>query len=82
MSQGAETDIVALSTQSTLSAAGKRMRLHRKRRRLGLRCLTIELRETEIDVLIRKNLLQADARHDIFAIRKALYRHLDSSLKA
>ena len=64
------------------SAAGKRMRLHRKRRRLGLRCLTIELRETEIDVLIRKNLLQADARSDIFAIRKALYRHLDSSLKA
>ena len=64
------------------SAAGKRMRLHRKRRRLGLRCLTIELRETEIDVLIRRNLLQADARHDVFAIRKALYRHLDSSLKA
>jgi hypothetical protein len=28
------------------SAAGKRMRLHRKRRRLGLRCLTIELRKT------------------------------------
>jgi hypothetical protein len=28
------------------SAAAERMRLHRERRRQGLRCLTIELRET------------------------------------
>ena len=34
------------------SAAAVRMRLHRDRRRYGLRCLMIELRETEIDVLI------------------------------
>jgi hypothetical protein len=30
------------------------MRRHRERRRDGMRCLTIELRETEIDALIRK----------------------------
>ena len=82
MSEHAEMSTVLATPPIDCSAAGKRMRLHRKRRRLGLRCLTIELRETEIEVLIRKNLLQADARHDIFAIRKALYRHLDSSLKA
>jgi hypothetical protein len=30
-----------------------RMARHRDRRRKGLRCITIELHETEIDVLIR-----------------------------
>src|SRR5689334_8978504 len=33
------------------SAAAERMRRHRDRRRQGLRCLTIELRETEIEAL-------------------------------
>jgi hypothetical protein len=37
------------------SPAAARMRLHRDRRRRGLRCLTIELRETEIDVLIGRD---------------------------
>jgi|SRR6516162_8502838 hypothetical protein len=36
------------------TAAAERMRAHRERRRLGLRCLMIQLRETEIDTLIRK----------------------------
>ena len=35
----------------------ERMRRHRQRQRNGLRCLVIELRETEIDTLIRKGLL-------------------------
>ena len=34
---------------ATPSATAERMRLHRERRRNGLRCLMIELRETEID---------------------------------
>lgn len=36
-------------------SAAERMRASRERRRLGLRCLTVELRETEIDVLIQKS---------------------------
>jgi hypothetical protein len=63
------------------SAAAQRMRAHRKRREAGLRCLTIELRETEVTELIRRNLLDADARHDANAVRKALYRHLDDTLR-
>ena len=63
-----------------LSSGAQRMRLHRKRRRAGLRCLTVELRETEIDALIRKNLLKAETRNDPRAIRKALYAHLDRTL--
>jgi hypothetical protein len=65
-----------------LSPAAERMRLHRERRRWGLRCMTIELRETEIDALIRKGMLKADARNDPGAVCKALYAHLESTLGA
>jgi hypothetical protein len=58
----------------------ERMRLHRKRQWQGLRCLTVELRETEIDTLIRRGMLKADARNDPSAVCKALYAHLDRTL--
>ena len=64
---------------TTRSAAAERMRAHRQRRRDGLRCLTIELRETEIDTLIGK---KAVARNDEDAIRDALYAHLERTLDA
>jgi hypothetical protein len=56
----------------TRTAAAERMRRHRQRRRDGLRCLVIELRETEIDVLIRKGLLNLETRNDTSAIIDAL----------
>jgi hypothetical protein len=62
------------------SPAAARMRLHRERRRLGLRCLMIELRETEIDVLVGKGLLNSETRHDPCVVREALYAHLDQTL--
>jgi hypothetical protein len=40
----------------------------------------VQLRETEIDVLIRKGLLQADARNDVYAVRDALHVHFDRAL--
>ena len=70
------------AASATRSAAAERMRAHRQRRRDGLRCLTIELRETEIDALIRKGMLKADARNDGDAIRDALYAHLERTLDA
>ena len=66
----------------THSPAAERMRRHRERRRDGLRCLTIELRVTEIDALVRNGFLKADARNDPDAIRDALYSHLDRTLDA
>ena len=66
-----------LPTAASRSAAAERMRLHRERRRKGLRCLTIEIRETEIDALIGK---KAVARNDQDAIRDALYAHLERTL--
>jgi hypothetical protein len=65
---------------SPISAAAERMRRHRQRRRDGLRSLTIELRETEIEELIRMGLLKLDTRNDRDAIIDALYVHLDRTL--
>jgi hypothetical protein len=62
------------------SPAAARMRLHRDRRRRGLRCLTIELRETEIEALIRKRLLNGQTRNDPGAICDALYALLGQTL--
>jgi hypothetical protein len=45
-----------------------------------LRCLTIELRETEIDPLVRMGLLKIEMRNDANAITKALYGHFDRTL--
>jgi hypothetical protein len=63
-----------------LTPAAVRMRRHRDRRNKNLRCLMIELRETEIDELIRKGLLKLEMRNDRSAILKALYAHLDRTL--
>jgi hypothetical protein len=68
------------NAQKRCSDAAWRMRLHRERRRRGLQCLLVELRETEIDALIRKGLLKAETRHDLLAVRKALYSYLDQTL--
>jgi hypothetical protein len=62
------------------SAGALRMARHRNRRRKGLKCVTIELRDTEIDVLIRRGRLAADSRADLAAVKKALYSFLDDSL--
>jgi hypothetical protein len=64
------------------SAAAERMRRHRERRRDGLRCLIIELRETEIEALIRRGLLNSETRNDPSAIIDAFYAFLDSTLGA
>ena len=63
------------------SPAAERMRAHRERRRSGLRCLTIQIRETEIETLIRKGLLKEDARNEQEAVLKALCAHLEQSLE-
>jgi hypothetical protein len=62
------------------SAAALRMRRHRERRRRAMRCITIELRETEVTALIRKGLLRDDARNNLQAVKKAFYGFLDRTL--
>jgi hypothetical protein len=61
--------------------AAERMRRHRQRRSRNLRCVMVELREREIDALIRLGGLPADDRADHAAIRKALYGFFDDHLR-
>ena len=63
---------------ATPSLAAERMRRHRQRQRDGLRCLTIELYDTEVDALIQKGLLKAETRNDSLAVIETLYEHLKS----
>ena len=68
------------SPQTAHSLVAHRMRRHRERRRLGLRSIMIELRETEIDALVRKGLLNQERRDDPRAIVQALHVYLDRTL--
>jgi hypothetical protein len=70
------TDIIA----TPISAASRRMRRHRQRRRHGFRCVRIELHETQIDELIRKGLLKSETRNDPRALRSGLHALLDEVL--
>ena len=74
MTDGLETKVEGLTP------AAIRMRLYRDRRRKKLRCVTIELRETEIDWLIRRGLLNSEMRNNLIAVRGALHRFLDQAL--
>jgi hypothetical protein len=71
---------VATSPQPP-SRGAQRMARHRRRRKEGLRCLTVLLRETEIDTLIRRGRLAPEGRDNLLAVRKALYGFLDDTLQ-
>ena len=81
MAHSAEAAVIAPTNEpSKCSPAAERMRRHRERRRDGLRCLMIELRETEIDTLARNGFLKADARNDLRSIELAVYEFLERTL--
>ena len=67
-----------LSSKAPITLA-RRMRFHRARKLAGLRCLTLEVRETEIAALVRKGLLRAESQTDDNAVRDAFYALLDRS---
>ena len=58
----------------------ERQRAYRQRRRQGLRCVPIQIRESEIDVLVRKQLLKPETRNDLGAIIDAVHDFLDQTL--
>lgn len=82
MSNEAEPDKTVSAAPMSRSAAAERMRAHRERRRLGLHSVVIQIREREIDVLIRGGLLKADARNNVRAIGDAIHAHFDKTLRA
>lgn len=66
---------------SVRSSVAERMRRYRQRRRDGLRCVLIELRETEIFELVRMGLLKPEDCNRNDAILTALYAFLEDSLE-
>ncbi len=80
MAQDTETAVIPPTSEPVPSSAAEHMRLHRRRRRDGLRCVTILLRETEVDALTRKGFLKADARDDQDAVCEAPHQFFDHTL--
>jgi hypothetical protein len=62
--------------------AAARQRLRKERRRDGLRCVTLEVRETEIGVLVQRGLLDAAGKTDTEQVKMAFYKLLDQALAA
>jgi hypothetical protein len=73
-------EVQNVSDTTQRSPTAERMRRHRERKKNGMRCLMIELRETEIDALIRKGFLKSDTRNDTAAITDAIYAYFDREL--
>jgi hypothetical protein len=46
------------------------------------RNMQVQVFEKEVDNLIRFGLLEADARHDRYAVREALHKHLSRTLRS
>ena len=67
-------------SEPMLNPAAMRMRRHRERRRNKLRCFRVELRETEIDRLVRMGFLDHGSRFDKVSVLKAFYVFLDRTL--
>jgi hypothetical protein len=80
MTHDADLTVTPPTMEPARSAAAERMRLHRERRREGLRCLMIEVRESEIDALVGMGLLSKETRNDANAIIEALYVLFDRTL--
>ena len=60
-----------------LSPGAQRMRLYRERRRRGLSCIKVQLRQSEVDALIACGLLEPADRQDRGVLAAALHRYLD-----
>ena len=81
MSRDAEMTTNPLTVSpATRSAAAERMRRYRERRRQGLRSVTLDIHDGEIDALARRGFLKADARNDLRSIEMALYEFLERTL--
>ena len=64
-------------TALSSAPAAERMRLYRKRRRRGMRCVHVHVSPPEVEVLIRKGYLSDETRNDrdalAFAVGSLIY---------
>jgi hypothetical protein len=59
----------------------ERMQRTRRRRTKGLLLVSVEVRKSEIDVLVRRNFLAEADRENKAEIRVALHRFFDAALR-
>ena len=79
MAESVTAPIVA-NIKIARTRAAERMRRCRQRRRDGLRCYQLELRDSEIDALVRRGLLLAAEKTNRNAVTKAMYLFFDRTL--
>jgi hypothetical protein len=75
-------DQTAVESTASPTAPALRMRRHRERRRKGLRSITLQVHDLEIDALIRKGLLTAETRNSVREITMAFYKFFDLKLRS
>ena len=73
------SDKQSMGNDTRITAGALRMRSSRRRRREGLRCVTLDLRKSEIDRLIQLGHLRQTDREDRNQVLLALYCFLDQS---
>ena len=69
-----------IATIPARSPAAERMQRHRERKKNGLCCVMIELRNEEIGLLIEKQLLKPEFRDNREEIAEAIYRWFEQTL--
>jgi hypothetical protein len=69
----AKGSVVGNEARTSISPAAERMRRYRQRRRDGVRLVSLELVQDEIDALVARGLLKEEDIDDRFAILEALY---------
>jgi hypothetical protein len=77
MAQDSEIDAASAARESSRSPAAIRMRRHRDRRRKALRCVTIEVFESEIGLLVQRGFLRDEVRNNPLEVGNALHRYFD-----
>lgn len=71
---------IAANIKVPRTRGAERMRRCRQRRREGLRCYRLELRNDEIEALVRLRLLSPGEQTNRIAVIKAMYVFLDRTL--
>jgi hypothetical protein len=69
-----------MSMRLSTAPAAERMRLHRRRRRLGVRPLTVEIRPQGVEALVEKGYLKPHQRNDWSEIQFAVRSFLSDEL--
>ena len=76
---GADASAGQTDVWAPLTAA-ERMARFRERRKAGMRCLMLEIRNSEIAALVRRGLLDSNTSNDPATIKAAIYAYFERTL--